>query len=129
MTVLEQRVFDGLGAADEQAAIKAVLFLGDPVAAFVLADKDDGRCRATRWRFDELHVGIPSKGEWGALAAQPLAISSRPDMNSRAARRRSHRSRIGSRAVSNLSRGTEAADQGKHGRVRHRLIPAIESAA
>jgi hypothetical protein len=52
-----------LGAIDEQAAVKAVLFLGDPMAAFVLADKDDCRCRATRWRFDELHVGIPSKGE------------------------------------------------------------------
>ena len=63
MTVFEQRIFDGLRAVDEQAAIKAVLFLGDPVAAFVPADKDDGRCRATRWRFDELHVGIPSKGE------------------------------------------------------------------
>src|SRR6476659_9641630 len=99
MAVLEQCVFDGLGAVDEQAAIKAVLFLGDPVAAFVPADKDDSRCRATRWRFDELHVGIPSRGE-GALPAPPLAISSRLDMNSRAARRRSHRSRIRSRTVS-----------------------------
>jgi hypothetical protein len=59
MTVLEQRVFDGLRTADEQAAIKAVLFLGDPLAAPVLADEDDGRGRATRWRFDEFHVGIP----------------------------------------------------------------------
>jgi hypothetical protein len=42
MTVLEQRVFDGLRTADEQAAIKAVLFLGDPLAAPVPADKDDG---------------------------------------------------------------------------------------
>ena len=42
MAVLEQRVFDGLGAADEQAAIEAALFLGDPLAAFVLADEDDG---------------------------------------------------------------------------------------
>ena len=57
MAVLEQRVFDGLGAVDEQAAIEAVLFLGDPLAAAVPADKDDGRwqsCtmevrRASRW--------------------------------------------------------------------------------
>src|ERR1700740_3106549 len=42
--VLEQRVFDGLRAVDEQAAVKAVLFLGDPIAAAVLADKDDVGC-------------------------------------------------------------------------------------
>jgi hypothetical protein len=36
MAVLEQRVFDGLRAADEQAAIEAVLLLDDPVAAAVL---------------------------------------------------------------------------------------------
>jgi hypothetical protein len=60
---LDQRVFDGLGAIDEQAAIEAVLFLGNPVAAAVPADKDDCRCRAARWRFDELHVGIPSGDE------------------------------------------------------------------
>jgi hypothetical protein len=29
------------------------------LAAAVRADKDDAGCRATRWRFDELHVGIP----------------------------------------------------------------------
>src|SRR5882762_9137582 len=63
VAVLEQRVFDGLRMADEQAAIKAVLFLGDPLAAPVPADKDDCRGRATRWRFDELHVGIPSGDE------------------------------------------------------------------
>ena len=39
MAVLEQRVFDGLRTVDEQAAIKTVLFLGDPVAKAVLADK------------------------------------------------------------------------------------------
>ncbi len=61
MAVLEQRIFDGLRAVDEQAAIEAVLFLSDPVAALVLADKNDGRRRTARWRFDELHVGIPSK--------------------------------------------------------------------
>jgi len=43
MAVLEQRVFDGLRAVDEQAAIKTVLFLGDPVATAVLANKDDCR--------------------------------------------------------------------------------------
>jgi hypothetical protein len=59
MAVLEQRVFDGLRAVDEQAAIESVLFLGDPVAAAVPADKDDCRWRSARWRFDELHVGIP----------------------------------------------------------------------
>ena len=49
MAVFEQRVFDGLRAADEQAAIETVLFLGDPLAAPVPADKDDGR--------GELHDG------------------------------------------------------------------------
>jgi hypothetical protein len=63
MAVLEQRVFDGLGAVDEQAAIEAVLLLRDLVAASVLADEDDGRCRAARGRFDELHVRYPSGGE------------------------------------------------------------------
>ena len=42
VAVLEQRVFNGLGAVDEQAAKQAVLFLGDPVAAVIAADKDDG---------------------------------------------------------------------------------------
>ncbi|MBR0795224.1 hypothetical protein JQ615_07480 [Bradyrhizobium jicamae] len=41
LAVLEQRVFDGLGAIDEQAAIEAVLFLGDPLATTVAADEDD----------------------------------------------------------------------------------------
>jgi hypothetical protein len=40
MAVLGKRVFDGLGAVDEQAAIAAILFLGDPVAPVVLADED-----------------------------------------------------------------------------------------
>jgi len=39
MAILEQRVFDGLRAVDEQAAIETVLFLGDPVAAPVLPIK------------------------------------------------------------------------------------------
>src|SRR6202163_1057297 len=72
MAVLEQRVFDGLRAVDEQAAVEAVLFLGDPVAAPVLADEDDCRCRAARWRFDELHVRFPSAGEQRALPTTDL---------------------------------------------------------
>jgi hypothetical protein len=63
LAVFEQRIFEGLRAADEQAAIEAVLFLGDPVAAPVLADEDDRGRGTARWRFDELHVGIPSIGE------------------------------------------------------------------
>ena len=63
MSVLEQRVFQRLGAVDEQAAIEAVLLLGDPLAAPVPADKDDGGRGAARWRFDEFHVGIPSQDE------------------------------------------------------------------
>jgi hypothetical protein len=69
MTIFEQRIADGLRAVDEQAAIEAVLFLDDPVAAAVAADKDNGGCRAARWRFDELHVGIPSGDEWGCETA------------------------------------------------------------
>src|SRR6202163_4836086 len=57
------------------------------------------------------------------------AISSRPDMNSRTARRRSHRSRIRSRAVLNRYGMIEDADQGKQRRVGHRLIPVIENDA
>ena len=90
MTVLEQRVFDGLGAADEQAAIKAVLFLGDPLAALVHANIYYGRGRATRWRFDELHVGIPSE----IRSCEPICF--RSDMKSSATGRRSHRGRISS---------------------------------
>jgi hypothetical protein len=63
MAILEQRVLDGLRAVDEQAAVETVLFLSDPVAAAVLTDKDDRRCRATRGRFDELHVSILSVSE------------------------------------------------------------------
>src|SRR5665213_3361418 len=48
MVIFEQRVFDGLGAVDEQAAIETVLFLRDPVAAAVATDEDDRRCRAAR---------------------------------------------------------------------------------
>src|ERR1700758_5168182 len=60
--VLEQRVFDGFGAVDEQAAKQAVLLAGNPVAVPVSADKDHiGRGRVTRWRFDKLHVHSPSR--------------------------------------------------------------------
>ena len=60
MAILEQHVFDRLRPVDEQAAIEAILFLGNPIAAAVFANKHDLGCRAARWRFDELHVGIPS---------------------------------------------------------------------
>ena len=42
VAILKKRVFEGLRAIDEQAAIEAILFLGDPMAAFVFADKDNG---------------------------------------------------------------------------------------
>jgi hypothetical protein len=60
LAVLEQRVLDGLRAADEQPAIEAILFLGDPPSSAVPADEDNSREGAARWRFDELQVGIPS---------------------------------------------------------------------
>jgi hypothetical protein len=60
MPVLEQRVFDGLGAVDEQTAIETILFLRDPLAAAVFADEDDVGQKTARGRFDELHVGYPS---------------------------------------------------------------------
>ena len=57
--VLEQRVFDGLGASDEQAAVEAVLLLGDPFALAIAADEDEGQCGgAARGRFGELHVEV-----------------------------------------------------------------------
>src|SRR5262245_12365843 len=65
--VLEQSVFDGLGTIDKQAAEQAVLFLGDPLAAAVASDEDDGGGTNTRWRFDELHVGIPFLWRSGSL--------------------------------------------------------------
>ena len=43
LSVLEQRIFDGLGAADEQAAIEAVLLLRDPLSPMVAADENNGR--------------------------------------------------------------------------------------
>src|SRR5262249_46635064 len=67
MAVFEQGVFDRLRAIDEEAAIEAVLFLGDPVAAFVATDENNLKRRTTRWRFDDLHVGIASKA--GATAS------------------------------------------------------------
>ena len=62
--VLGEGVFDGLGAIDEQSAIAAVLFLGDPVAAMVAADEDKRESsRTARGRFDELHVSVLPKSE------------------------------------------------------------------
>ena len=53
VAVLRERVFDGLGAIDEQSAIETVLLLGDPLAFVVLPDKDEGEgSRAARGRFD-----------------------------------------------------------------------------
>jgi hypothetical protein len=59
MAVLEQRVFEGLGTIEEQSSIETVLLPDNPVAAAILADKDDGGRRAARWRFDEFHFDIP----------------------------------------------------------------------
>lgn len=60
MAILEQRIFDRLRPVDEQTAVEAVLFLGNPIAAAVFANKHDLGCGAARWRFDKLHVGTPS---------------------------------------------------------------------
>src|SRR4029077_1609766 len=76
MTVLKQRVFESFCAADEQAAIKAVLFLGNPVAPAVLADKDDGRCRIARWGFDEFHFCIPSCDQQDLFRSRTVVSSS-----------------------------------------------------
>ena len=76
MAVLEQGVFDGLRAADEQATEQAVLLPGNPVAVAVAADEDDGGGRTARWRFDALHVGIPYEGQHCA------AMCFSPDMKS-----------------------------------------------
>src|SRR3954467_7070201 len=46
--VLEQRVFDGRGAADKQSTTKAALVLRDPVAAAVLADQEESSVRTAR---------------------------------------------------------------------------------
>jgi hypothetical protein len=76
VAVFEQRVFDCLGVVDKQAAKQAVLFLDDPVAASVFADEDDSRCRTTRWRFDEFHFGIPSRGELVRSMSSPADLKS-----------------------------------------------------
>jgi hypothetical protein len=75
MAILEQRVFDGLRAVDEQAAVEAILFQDDPVATAVLANKDDRRLRAARWRFDELHISIPFVDEWRAPQSHRLSVA------------------------------------------------------
>lgn len=75
-TVLEQRILDGFLAADEQAAEQTVLFLGDPLATAVPANEDDCRCCAARWwRFDELHVSVPSGGESRAPQAAGASVA------------------------------------------------------
>src|SRR5229473_2799253 len=60
VAVLEQCIFDGLRTVDEQAAIETILLLRDPLAALVLADEDDVEQGTARWRFDKLHVSVPS---------------------------------------------------------------------
>jgi hypothetical protein len=82
MVILEQRIFDRLGPVDEQTAIEAILFLGNPIAAAVFANKHDLGCRAARWRFDELHVGIPSND---GVARAPQARDLRLLVNARMA--------------------------------------------
>jgi hypothetical protein len=56
-----------------------------------------------------------------------LPISSQADMNSRATRQRSHRSRIRSRAVSGWDDLVEAVGQAEQSRVGHRFIPVVEN--
>jgi len=56
-------------------------------------------------------------------------ISSRPDMNSRAARWRSHKGRIRSRAVSGWNSVIEDADQGERRSIGDRFIPVVENSA
>jgi hypothetical protein len=69
ITVLEQGVLHCCRVADEQTPKEAVLFAGNPVTPSVSADKDDSGCgRATRGRFDELHVDKSfQQTEWGWL--------------------------------------------------------------
>jgi len=118
VTVLEQRIFEGLAAIDEQATIEATLFLDDPVAATVLTDKDDAGRRVARWRFDEFHFDIP-------LTDGVRGISSRPDMNSSAMSSRLHKDRIGLRC-GRLDGLVKLADERADSRVARRLIPMIE---
>jgi len=72
IAILEEGVFEGFRAANEQPAIKAALFLGDPVAPAVLADKGDGRCRIARWRFDKFHCWIPCCAEQDPLRSRTV---------------------------------------------------------
>ncbi len=59
VAIFEKRILDGLGPIDEQAAIKPRLFLDDPLATAIFADKDDCGGRTARGRFDELHGKFP----------------------------------------------------------------------
>jgi hypothetical protein len=61
-------------AADEEAAIEAVLFLRDPLAAFVTADENDVRWRTARWRFDDLHFVVSFTDGTVALARQSALL-------------------------------------------------------
>jgi hypothetical protein len=49
ISIFEQRVAERLGAVDEQATATMLLILHDPVAAAVLADKEEGRSRRGRF--------------------------------------------------------------------------------
>lgn len=57
VAVLKERIANGFRAIYKQAAVEAVLFLGNPVSATVLADKDERR--GTRGRFSLLHDRSP----------------------------------------------------------------------
>ena len=70
VTVLRQCVFEGLRMVDEKSAKEPVLFAGNPVAAAIPADENDGRRGgAARGRFYELHVDFRSEMAIRALQA------------------------------------------------------------
>src|SRR5262249_20779069 len=75
VAVFRERVFDGLGAIDEQAAIEAVLFLGHPLTFVVPADEDKRESsRAARGRLDEFHVRGPCEDRAG-LSRRRLSVN------------------------------------------------------
>jgi hypothetical protein len=59
VVIFEQRIAQRFAAVDEQATIKTILMLDDPMASAVSADEDNRRCRTVRWSFDKLHVSLP----------------------------------------------------------------------